>query len=451
MKKLYLAAILFTVLYSNAQVISMGFGYSIVLCEDGIPASTGDDFLGALGNGSAEDSTIYGPVSGDIANITAVSAGNSFGLYLDNLGRAWGCGRNFYGELGDGTNINRSIPVLIPGTIGFIAISTGDHHSLLLKGDGTVWSMGRSLAGEIGYPVTSDIYVPTQIPSLSGVVAISAGHYHSLFLKNDGTVWACGLNSSGQLANGNTVSRTTPFQCNISDVMSIATGSEHSLFVKTDGTAWAAGRNGNGQLGDNTHTSRKNPVLVNGLAGVARAFSNNDSDGSYFLMQDGSCMACGVNVGTIMGGTATTESQVAIPAGPSNIKEIAISSDEALFLTNDRVLWAQGNGLSGQLGNGAYVFLSALTQINPYCFPLLGLSGLEVADQQVIYPNPVADVLHLEGTSDFLEIVIRTVEGKTVGYYNQPTIGVSNLRSGLYLISWKDSQNRHFSKKFIKL
>jgi len=69
----------------------------------------------------------------------------------------------------------------------------------------------------------------------------------------------------------------------------------------------------------------------------------------------------------------------------------------------------------------------------------------------VIYPNPVADVLHLEGTSDFLEIVIRTVEGKTVGYYNQPTIGVSNLRSGLYLISWKDSQNRHFSKKFIKL
>ena len=59
-------------------------------------------------------------------------------------------GQNAEGQLGDGTNDNRSMPVQVVdgggnACHGVSKISAGFKHSVFQKNDGTVWSMGWNL------------------------------------------------------------------------------------------------------------------------------------------------------------------------------------------------------------------------------------------------------------------------------------------------------------------
>ncbi|WP_298221735.1 T9SS type A sorting domain-containing protein [Flavobacterium sp.] len=435
----------------NAQVIAIGQGHSVFLCESGIPQSSGWNYQGVLGTGDGTGHATPVTVAGNISNIISVSAGSNSNLFLDNQGRIWGCGLNFYGQLGDGTFTNRPVPILIPGTSGFIAISVGESHSLLLKNDGTVWSMGRNFEGKLGYTTANESSsVIRQIPTLSGITAIAAGNYHSLFLKNDGTVWACGLGSSGQLANGISASRIIPYQCNITDVVDIAAGSEHSLFIKSDGTVWAAGNNYYGQLGDNTVINRKNPVAVSNLTGVIKVISCPTSNGSYFLKSDGTCMATGDNVGMI--GNDVAQSLVPVPAGPDgNIRAIAVSSDQALFLKNDSSVWGIGNSASGQLGIGTFSFASTLQQ-SLSCNILLDTHEPTKQEAYLISPNPATNMLHINHKGQIANSIIYDSLGKiTAEFGNEDeSLDISSLEPGLYFIRIISIYNEAFTAKFIK-
>jgi alpha-tubulin suppressor-like RCC1 family protein len=54
------------------------------------------------------------------------------------LGTVW-FGRNFSGQLGDGTTADRSTPMQVPGLTNIIRIAAGYGHSLALGADGVVW------------------------------------------------------------------------------------------------------------------------------------------------------------------------------------------------------------------------------------------------------------------------------------------------------------------------
>ena len=91
---------------------------------------------------------------------------------------------------------------------GMIALAAGSYHSLALKSDGTVWAWGRNYYGQLGDGSTTNRLTPVQVSGLTGVIAL-AGQNHSLALKSDDTVWACGDNASGQLGNGTQLRRLT--------------------------------------------------------------------------------------------------------------------------------------------------------------------------------------------------------------------------------------------------
>ena len=73
-----------------------------------------------------------------------IAAGGVHSLALRSDGTVWAWGRNSFGQLGDNTNTNRNVPVMVQGLSGVSAISAGDGHSLALKSDGTVWAWGSN-------------------------------------------------------------------------------------------------------------------------------------------------------------------------------------------------------------------------------------------------------------------------------------------------------------------
>lgn len=87
------------------------------------------------------------------------------------------------------------------------AVASGFDHTMILKTDGTLLATGGNYAGQLGDGTTVDRSVPVAV--MSGVKAVSAGFEHTMILKNDGTLWATGNNQFGQLGDGTTTDRQT--------------------------------------------------------------------------------------------------------------------------------------------------------------------------------------------------------------------------------------------------
>ena len=72
-----------------------------------------------------------------------------YALLSDGTVLAWG--NNFYGQLGDGTTVSRSIPQAVPGMSHVQALVVGETSSAYaLLSDGTVLVWGNNSYGQLG-------------------------------------------------------------------------------------------------------------------------------------------------------------------------------------------------------------------------------------------------------------------------------------------------------------
>jgi alpha-tubulin suppressor-like RCC1 family protein len=287
------------------------------------------------------------------AAVGTLTATQTHGLVVNSSGTACGMGRNEYGELGDGTAVDRWTPVPVSGLNGVLTkVATGWYHSLGLKTDGTVWAWGYNDDGELGDGTTTDKPTPERGGgSLTGIVDVAAGEYHSVAVRNDGTVWAWGYNSNGQLGDGTTTERTTPVQVILlSGVIQVAAGQSHTLALKNDGTVWAWGHNGDGELGDGTTTQRTSAVQVTGLTGVIRIAAG--AYHSLALKSDGTVWTWGYNgYGQLGDGSTTSRSSIVTASGLSSVIDIAGGDDHSLAVKNDGTVWAWGYNGYGEIGD----------------------------------------------------------------------------------------------------
>lgn len=222
----------------------------------------GSNNFGALGNGNTNGTTGLVQVvqNGVLAGKTVVSvvargaqAMQSLALCADGSVAAWGLNRD--GQLGNGSTISSSVPVMVIATgvlsgKTVVAISAGDYatlgraFSLALCSDGKVAAWGGNSYGQLGNGGTTSSNVPVLVTSsgaLSGksVVAVSAGDLHSLVLCSDGTVASWGTNSSGQLGNGGRISSNVPVLVTSSGVLSgksvvfMSAGDWHNILIST--------------------------------------------------------------------------------------------------------------------------------------------------------------------------------------------------------------------------
>ena len=143
------------------------------------------------------------------------------------FGQLWGSGDNTYGQLGDGTTINKmSFAKIIDSGVSSVRLIRA---TLFVKSDGSLWGMGSNWSGALGDGSTTERIFPVQIVS-SGVRSSSAGAMHSAFIKTDGSLWVMGAYKGGQMADS-----TTPVKIVNSDVSTVSCGVGFTVFLKQMG------------------------------------------------------------------------------------------------------------------------------------------------------------------------------------------------------------------------
>ena len=176
-------------------------------------------------------------------------------------------------QLGDGTTVDRRLPVKVSGLAGITGVDAGAYHNVAVSSSGVVKAWGWNGVGQLGDGTLTDRGIAVTVATGTDVdrsVAVSAGVYHSLALTDHATVFAWGWNGVGTLGDGTTTSRFTPVEVpDLAGVVAIDAGGLHNLVVDDERRVWAWGWNAVGQVGDGTAEERHSPVRLDGLHGAA--------------------------------------------------------------------------------------------------------------------------------------------------------------------------------------
>ena len=89
-------------------------------------------------------------------------------------------------------------------------VSAGNYHTMVIKKDGSLWAWGQNNYGQLGDGTTIDRNVNDPVKIDGKWKEVSAGEYHTVAIREDGIVWAWGRNNEGQLGNGTTINRKIP-------------------------------------------------------------------------------------------------------------------------------------------------------------------------------------------------------------------------------------------------
>jgi alpha-tubulin suppressor-like RCC1 family protein len=266
--------------------VSGSYYHSVALDSTGRVHAWGNN-SGQLGNNSTTQSNIPIDISGfgslNGKRIVAIACGGVYTLALDSTGRVHAWGYNNYGQLGNNSTNNSSIPIDISGFGSLngkriVAIACGWMHSIVLDSTGRVHAWGNNDHGELGIGNTNS---PQKTPidisgngSLQGKIirAIACGNNHTIALNSDGGVHAWGRGNEGQLGVSNTTNYSNPIDISRSGsingktIVAIAGGDRHTLALDSTGRVHAWGYNYYGQLGrNNTTTPQTTPIDISGF------------------------------------------------------------------------------------------------------------------------------------------------------------------------------------------
>lgn len=272
---------------ANVQAISAGGTHVCAIDRRGDLYCWGGNLSGQLGLGDAGSRSLPERVTGIGRNIQAVSAGLNATCALNRNGRAYCWGQNNFGQLGDGTLIDRNLPVPVRRIARQLrAISVGGFHACALNSNGRALCWGQNVQGQLGDGTDENRLLPTRVVGMrNDTRTITTGVFHSCAINRNRRAVCWGLNANGRLGDGTLTRRLQPTRvANLPrGVRDISAGGSHSCAVTRNQRTLCWGFNLNGQIGDGTNTARAEPsrVLGNGLrtrmvsAGLSHSCSIN--------------------------------------------------------------------------------------------------------------------------------------------------------------------------------
>jgi alpha-tubulin suppressor-like RCC1 family protein len=268
----------------------------------------------------------------------AVTTGD--GLYC------WGS--NYFGQLGDGTTINRPNPTRVASGYRFRDVSVGIHHACAVTVGDIPLCWGYNAQGQVGDGTRTNRLAPVKVAGFRHFSTVSAGYLHScgVTLKGQGFCW--GLNSYWQAGNN------APTQDDLLKPSAVAGGLTFSdvqagyfqtCGVTTGNQAYCWGNNGP-ELGSVPPNDEEDYQRVPRLVAGGRAFRTVDG-GYYFtcgvtLANVGYCW--GMNGDGRLGDGTTTERWTPVKvAGGLQFRQIATGIHQACGVTTGNIAYCWGN------------------------------------------------------------------------------------------------------------
>lgn len=300
-----------------------------------------------------------------------VSAGDQYTCALTNTSRLYCWGANGYGQLGDGTTLDRTTPSLVSQLSDVQSVSAGGHTCAVLT-NGMLYCWGDNAAGQLGDGTRTGRTIPTLVadPSGSGglgaIQSVSVGLLHTCAVTTAGLAYCWGENGFGQLGDGTTTGRLLPTLVrapsgfgSLSGVKSISAVDYHTCAVLLNGQLYCWGRNQYGELGDGTFAPRSLPTLVMGLGGVQHIGAGHLHTCALDTAMQLYCW--GNNAyGQLGDGTTVNRTSPVLVSDPNGawaavggLQSVAAGRTHTCALTESGQAYCWGHNVWGELGDGS--------------------------------------------------------------------------------------------------
>ena len=393
--------------------VAAGGNFAVALASDGTVYTWGLNNNGQLGNNTTANSSVPVAVTttGVLNNkvITQIAAGSQHMVAVDSDGTVYAWGYNAQGQLGNNTTTNSTVPIAVIASGALLGktvtqVAAGGSHTAALSSDGRVYAWGYNGYGQLGNNTTTNSSVPVAATTTGVLVGktvtqVAAGSNHTVALTSDGSTYGWGRNSYYQLGNSNNTSNfSSPISMNnITPLVSsisfgnikatISSNNINKIIVVTPAhNAGAADISLSGNYIDtatvaNGFTYVKSDVSISSISPTSGSVKGNDIvtiNGSNFAhdvqlsnISYGSGSnnhSCGLYLGSVycwgynnygqLGDGTTTSRTVPTPVATANtpmsrktITQVSVGANHTLALASDGTVYSWGYNHYGQLGD----------------------------------------------------------------------------------------------------
>jgi alpha-tubulin suppressor-like RCC1 family protein len=320
--------------------------------------------------------------------IIVAYSGNKHSAALTSSGSVWTWGSNTNGQLGDDTKTQRLTPTNITSKFNLsegekvVHIALGKtidgNHSAAYTSLGRVFVWGQNTSGQLGDGTEIDRSVPTDITSSFAfqtnetIVDLQLGNNHKMLWTSLGRVFAWGLNANGQLGNNTTITATTPIE--ITDefdlapgekVSSVRLGSNFSTAITSNNRVflWGGATSELNSPAMNFTIGQKIPFDITNAMGlgandhvVAIRVGHNHVG---VITKNDQVWIWGNNQNGKLGNNSTTNSSIPVDITTNfnlengeKIIELSLGLSHTSAITNLGRFYIWGQNNNGQLGNG---------------------------------------------------------------------------------------------------
>ena len=319
------------------QSIAAGGLHTCALTTTGKAYCWGQGGNGQLGNNSTTNSSIPVVVQMPASvSFQSIAASDLHTCALTTTGKAYCWGQGGNGQLGNNSTTNSSIPVVVqmPASVSFQSIAASDLHTCALTTTGHAYCWGWNQYGQLGNNSTTNSSIPVVVQMPAGVSfqSITAGYAHTCALTTTGQAYCWG--QGGRLGNNSNTHSSIPVAVQMPagvSFQSIAAGSEHTCALTTTGHAYCWGQGG--QLGNNSTAGSSIPV-----AAPVKAMNNTTVPPGNMKLRAQYAKKTAASCSAVASGdwqNITTNSSLRYAAtGPAHQTAISAISDNPALPTN---------------------------------------------------------------------------------------------------------------------
>jgi len=345
---------------STGKVTAIGEGITTIYATESTYTIKAMAIINVVKNGAVAIAQV------ENSNTDGGNLGN-FAVILKENGTVWSVGNNTYGQLGDGTNINRHELTQVKTSentylTNVVKISVGSRQVLALTKNGEVYAWGRNEEGELGTGDNTSRHFATRVIGAHGedrlerIIDISTGYNHSIALGEDGTAYTWGVNSKGQLGIANTTDKNAPQIALTCDLIKVDADNFACYGIHESGNlqTWGAGSNGRTGLGTDDDTSVPTPTNTKNIVDISASGSNAVAmDISNKIYSTGLNMYAQLGYGIVGENSNTFKETPFSQLNGRRIKQVECQYIGTTILLNDGTIWTLGRNHDGEFSTGS--------------------------------------------------------------------------------------------------